>query len=173
MKFFKKLIFKSLFNKRQRTIILDSIMYSRHTYERRGQINDAANVQQVINEMNYIFEEKIERESKIAKIINDLMLSDIAKKIKSNEPPLIKGKIIDLAVCAECDIKDECSIFKIVKDIDDENKKNKDSDSSEIKKDEITTGTISSSVGTVAPPNSDKSKDSVENAEKDKTSNEE
>lgn len=52
---FKKRIFKTLFNKRQRAIIWQAILFSEHTYKRRGNVNAAANVQTVINETEKIF----------------------------------------------------------------------------------------------------------------------
>ena len=52
---FKKRIFKTLFNKRQRAIIWQAILFSEHTYKRRGNVNAAASVQTVINETEKIF----------------------------------------------------------------------------------------------------------------------
>ena len=52
---FKKRIFKMLFNKRQRAIIWQAILFSEHTYKRRGNVNAAASVQTVINETEKIF----------------------------------------------------------------------------------------------------------------------
>ena len=52
---FKKRIFKMLFNKRQRAIIWQAILFSEHTYQRRGNVNAAATVQTVINETEKIF----------------------------------------------------------------------------------------------------------------------
>ena len=52
---FKKRIFKMLFNKRQRAIIQQAILFSEHTYKRRGNVNAAATVQTVINETEKIF----------------------------------------------------------------------------------------------------------------------
>lgn len=51
----KKRIFKMLFNKRQRAIIWQAILFSEHTYKRRGNVNAAASVQTVINETEKIF----------------------------------------------------------------------------------------------------------------------
>lgn len=47
---FKKQIFKMLFNKRQRAIIWQAVLFSEHTYRRRGNVNGAATVLTVINE---------------------------------------------------------------------------------------------------------------------------
>lgn len=52
---FKKQIFKMLLNKRQRAIIWQAILFSEHTYRRRGNVNGAATVQTVINETEKTF----------------------------------------------------------------------------------------------------------------------
>lgn len=52
---FKKQIFKMLFNKRQRAIIWQAVLFSEHTYRRRGNVNAAAAVQTVINETEKTF----------------------------------------------------------------------------------------------------------------------
>lgn len=44
-----------LLNKRQRAIIWQAILFSEHTYKRRGNVNAAATVQTVINETEKIF----------------------------------------------------------------------------------------------------------------------
>lgn len=52
---FKKQIFKMLFTKRQRAIIWQAVLFSEHTYRRRGNVNGAATVQTVINETEKTF----------------------------------------------------------------------------------------------------------------------
>lgn len=54
----RKFIFNRLFNQRQRDIIWNAILFSQHTYRRRGQIDNAAVVQQVINEVSNLFKVK-------------------------------------------------------------------------------------------------------------------
>lgn len=51
----KRFIFNRIFNQRQRDIIWNAIVFSQHTYRRRGQIDNAAVVQQVLNEVKSIF----------------------------------------------------------------------------------------------------------------------
>lgn len=51
----KRFIFNCIFNQRQRDIIWNAIVFSQHTYRRRGQIDNAAVVQQVLNEVKNIF----------------------------------------------------------------------------------------------------------------------
>lgn len=51
----KKFLLKLLFNKRQREIIWQAMIFSEHTYRRRGNINNAAVVQTVINETESAF----------------------------------------------------------------------------------------------------------------------
>lgn len=52
---FKKQIFKMLFNKRQRAVIWQAVLFSEHTYRRRGNVNGAATVLTVINETEKTF----------------------------------------------------------------------------------------------------------------------
>lgn len=52
---FKALILNCLFNKRQREIIWNAVLFSEHTYRRRGNVDSAAKVQQVINEVATTF----------------------------------------------------------------------------------------------------------------------
>lgn len=54
----KKFIFNRIFNQRQRDIIWNAIIFSQHTYRRRGQVDNAAVVQQVINEVSHLFKVK-------------------------------------------------------------------------------------------------------------------
>lgn len=54
----RKFIFNRIFNQRQRDIIWNAILFSQHTYRRRGQIDNAAVVQQVINEVSNLFKVK-------------------------------------------------------------------------------------------------------------------
>lgn len=74
---FKKRIFKMLFNKRQRAIIWQALLFSEHTYKRRGNVNAAANVQTVINETEKIFGfdkphfTKEEVDEIVARVINE------------------------------------------------------------------------------------------------------
>lgn len=51
----KRFIFNRIFNQRQRDIIWNAIVFSQHTYRRRGQIDNAAVVQQVLNEVKSVF----------------------------------------------------------------------------------------------------------------------
>lgn len=51
----KAFILNCLFNKRQREIIWNAVLFSEHTYRRRGDVDSAAQVQQVINEVSTTF----------------------------------------------------------------------------------------------------------------------
>ena len=51
----KAFILNCLFNKRQREIIWNAVLFSEHTYRRRGDVDSAAQVQQVINEVATTF----------------------------------------------------------------------------------------------------------------------
>ena len=54
----KKFIFNRIFNQRQRNVIWNAVLFSQYTYRRRGQVDNAAVVQQVINEVAYLFKVK-------------------------------------------------------------------------------------------------------------------
>ena len=54
----KKFIFNRIFNQRQRDIIWNALLFSQHTYRRRGHVDNAAIVQQVINEVSHLFKAK-------------------------------------------------------------------------------------------------------------------
>lgn len=51
----KKFLLKLLFNKKQREIIWQAMIFSEHTYRRRGDVDGAAVVQTVINETRSAF----------------------------------------------------------------------------------------------------------------------
>lgn len=46
----KKLLMSLLFSRKQREVIWQALLFSEHTYRRRGDVDNAANVQMVINE---------------------------------------------------------------------------------------------------------------------------
>lgn len=54
----KKFLIRLIFNKRQREIIWNAIVFSQHTYKRRGDIDNASEVGVVINETEKLFTEK-------------------------------------------------------------------------------------------------------------------
>ena len=54
----KKFLIRLIFNKRQREIIWNAIVFSQHTYKRRGDIDNASEVGVVINETEKLFTKK-------------------------------------------------------------------------------------------------------------------
>lgn len=83
----KKFLLKLLFNKKQREIIWQSIIFSEYTYRRRGNIDKAAVVQTVINETESAFNvvkktyTKEEVDYIVANVLKDVR-EDNDKKIK-------------------------------------------------------------------------------------------
>ena len=75
----KKFIFNRIFNKRQRDIIWNAILFSQHTYRRRGQVDNAVVVQQVINEIEHIF--KVKRNYSQEEV--DAMIQAVAKDFQN------------------------------------------------------------------------------------------
>lgn len=67
----KRFIFNRLFNKRQRMVIWHSVLFSEHTYKRRGNVEAAANVRTVINEIIKVAGTEQQRfyESEVAEIV--------------------------------------------------------------------------------------------------------
>lgn len=83
----KKFLLKLLFNKKQREIIWQSIIFSEYTYRRRGNIDKAAVVQTVMNETESAFNvvkktyTKEEVDYIMANVLKDVR-EDNDKKIK-------------------------------------------------------------------------------------------
>lgn len=75
----RKFIFNRIFNQRQRDIIWNAILFSQHTYRRRGQIDNAAVVQQVINEVSNLF--KVKRNYSQEEV--DTMIQSITKDFQN------------------------------------------------------------------------------------------
>lgn len=51
----KKLLLKLILNKRQKELIWDALLFSAHTYKRRGNVESQAQVQTVLNELEKTF----------------------------------------------------------------------------------------------------------------------
>ena len=120
----KRFIFNRIFNQRQRDIIWNAIVFSQHTYRRRGQIDNAAVVQQVLNEVKSIFfasksftQDEVnaiigkmensfkayqkEAENKVRQAYEKVVLegvkkasSEIQEEIKKMSKPSIKGCVV-------------------------------------------------------------------------------
>lgn len=81
----KKFLLKLLLNKRQREIIWQAMIFSEYTYRRRGNVDDAAVVQTVINEIQSAFVKdtysKKEVDYIVAQVIKDTR-AEYEKQIK-------------------------------------------------------------------------------------------
>ena len=123
MKKFKKFILSMLLNKRERIIIWNALWYSNHTYRRRGNINGAVAVSQVMNKVEYILGAVPQKYTKaeVDKIV-DGVIDAIAKEVAAKRMSVgyDKGKedgshtgviVIKAADCEHCDETD-CSIYK-------------------------------------------------------------
>lgn len=132
MKRFKKFILSMLLNKRERIIIWNALWYSNHTYRRRGNINGAVAVSQVMNRVEYILGVVPQKYTKaeVDKIV-DGVIDAIAKEVAEREVAIKrmvvgydKGKeggshtgvlVIKAADCSECEETD-CPIHKKMHD---------------------------------------------------------
>ena len=84
----KRFIFNRLFNKRQRRIIWQALLYSEYRYERRGNVDAAARVKTVINETVRIAGLKQQKfyESEVAEIVKkevSAVAEDAKKRIEN------------------------------------------------------------------------------------------
>lgn len=75
----KKLLMSLLFSRKQREVIWQALLFSEHTYRRRGDVDNAANVQMVINETQDKF--GIIKKSYTLSEVNDI----IARVIKQTK----------------------------------------------------------------------------------------
>lgn len=82
MKRFKKFIINRIFNKRQQAIIANAIWFSEHTYRRRNQIDGAAEVKQVSNEIGYLFENKHTYTQEEVDVIVKNTLNEVGDKVQ-------------------------------------------------------------------------------------------
>ena len=85
MKKFKKFILSMLLNKRERIIIWNVLCFSNHTYRRRGNINGAVAVSQVMQRVEYILGVTSQRYTKeeVDKIVEQVIeniVREVAKK---------------------------------------------------------------------------------------------
>lgn len=123
MKRFKKFILSMLLNKRERIIIWNALWFSNHTYRRRGNINGAVAVSQVMQRMEYILGVTSQRYTKeeVDKIV-EYAIDDIAKEIaaKFMSVGYDKGKegsdhtgviVLRSGDCENCEETD-CPIYK-------------------------------------------------------------
>lgn len=153
---FKRFIYNMLFNERQRKAIWQAVLFSEHTYKRRGDIEGAARIRQVINEVAKIAatkqsvylesqvaeivkheveaalkcsQAKIEAAYKEGKIAGAKKTLDEIKQILEDSKKRTKSFTIDTAKCEKCNEADECFIYQAILEVE------KDSNDKSEKKD--------------------------------------
>lgn len=85
----KKLLMSLLFSKKQREVIWQALLFSEHTYRRRGDVDNAANVQIVINETQDKF--AIIKKSYTLSEVNDIIARVIKQTKEENEDKLAQA----------------------------------------------------------------------------------
>lgn len=126
MKKIKKFILSMLLNKKERIIIWNALWFSNHTYRRRGNINGAVAVSQVMQRVEYILGVTSQRYTKeeVDKIVKQV-IENIAKEVATKRMSVgydkgeeggdhtamlvINGTSPD---CENCEETDNCPIYK-------------------------------------------------------------
>lgn len=123
MKRFKKFILSMLLNKRERIIIWNALWFSNHTYRRRGDINGAVAVSQVMQRVEYILGvtsqlyTKEEVDKIVEQVIENIVKEVVTKRMsvgydKGEEGGDHTGVIVlRSADCENCEETD-CPIYK-------------------------------------------------------------
>lgn len=90
----KRFIFNRLFNKRQRRVIWQAVLFSEHTYKRRGNVEAAADVRTVINEVIKIagVEQQKFYESEVVEIVKREVAAVMEEAKKKIENAYNEGK---------------------------------------------------------------------------------
>lgn len=113
----KRFIYNCLFNKRQRFAIWQAVLFSEYTYRRRGNVDGAAYVRTVINEVAPIAATKQRLftadevdaivKARVSEVIKaaDREAQKFPQKVDKPEIRVIK---VDLDKCASCEHLDEC-----------------------------------------------------------------
>lgn len=141
----KRLIYNMLFNERQRKAIWQAVLFSEHTYKRRGNVDGAAHVRQVINEVAKIAATKqaVYLESQVAEIVKHEVEAalkgsqakieaaykegktagvkktlDEVKQILDDAKKRTKPFTIDTAKCEKCDEADNCFIYQAILEVE-------------------------------------------------------
>ena len=141
----KRLIYNTLFNERQRKAIWQAVLFSEHTYKRRGNVDGAAYVRQVINEVAKIAATKqdVYLESQVAEIVKHEVEAalkgaqakieaaykegktagvkktlDEVKQIFDDAKKRTKPFTIDTAKCEKCNEADNCFIYQAILEVE-------------------------------------------------------
>lgn len=148
----KRFIYNMLFNERQRRVIWKAVLFSEHTYKRRGNVDGAANVRQVINETAKIAATKqaVYLESQVAEIVKQEVevalkgaqakidhayrvgkvagarktLEEIKKIIASIDSNQVKPFTVDTAKCEKCKEANNCIIYQAILEVENDAKEN-------------------------------------------------
>ena len=140
MKRIKRVILSLLLSKNERVMLWNSLWFSNHTYRRRGNVDGAAAVQIVMNNLEHVLgvtKQKFTNEE-VQKIVNDTIeeavkksgsiISKVAeehfqKGLRAAEQMIAdsavdvefnQGMIIDREECESCDEKRKCIVYKLV-----------------------------------------------------------
>lgn len=156
MKRIKRVILSLLLSKNERVMLWNSLWFSNHTYRRRGNVDGAAAVQIVMNNLEHVLgvtKQKFTHEE-VQKIVNDTIeeavkksgsiISKVAeehfqKGLRAAEQMIAdsavdvefnQGMIIDREECESCEEKRKCIVYKLVFGAE-ESGEGKDTESSE------------------------------------------
>lgn len=140
MKRIKRVILSLLLSKNERVVLWNSLWFSNHTYRRRGNVDGAAAVQIVMNNLEHVLgvtKQKFTHEE-VQKIINDTIEEAVKKSgsiiSKAAEEHFQKGlkaavqiiadsaadvefhqgAVIDREECESCEGKIKCIVYKLV-----------------------------------------------------------
>ena len=141
----KRFIYNRLFNKRQREAIWKAVLYSEYKYKQRGNVNGAAAVRTVINEVyktaatkqpmfsaSQVHEivqaevaaalngsqAKIEAAYKEGKTTGVKKTLDEVKQILDDAKKRTKPFTIDTAKCEKCNEADNCFIYQAILEVE-------------------------------------------------------
>ena len=156
MKRIKRVILSLLLSKNERVMLWNSLWFSNHTYRRRGNVDGAAAVQIVMNNLEHVLgvtKQKFTHEE-VQKIVNDTIeeavkksgsiISKVAeehfqKGLRAAEQMIAdsavdvefnQGMVIDREECESCEEKRKCIVYKLVFGAE-ESGESKDTESSE------------------------------------------
>lgn len=136
-----KFIFNRILNARQREIIFQALLYSAHTYKRRGNMEGFSEVSRVIGEMadKFGLKERTYTEEEVNVIIdksseiiankinvltkraydegfNNGVKSIVPVRVISSGEGLVPGMSFSKEKCESCEHKDECSLYSLLKE---------------------------------------------------------
>lgn len=156
MKRIKRVFLSLLLSKNERVMLWNSLWFSNHTYRRRGNVDGAAAVQIVMNNLEHVLgvtKQKFTHEE-VQKIVNDTIEEAVKKsgsiisKVAEEhfqkglraaaqiiadsavDVEFHQGMVIDREECESCEEKRKCIVYKLVFGAE-ESGESKDTESSE------------------------------------------